>query len=167
MTVWTHLIVGSLHILIPWKTIEKNRQKKTKCLMPEILRLAHFLIHSTQLHHPTKPNMAAASLVIAKKRTFILTVAAQVEFRFIIMGSIPDLIPRMCQTSILRFHPLELEFMKDTEVLKDAYLRYEEMGQRCKRWHPVSPETAKWADFWTVHSPLQVQFFFACREYII
>eukprot|EP00434_Breviolum_minutum_P020345 symbB.v1.2.017943.t1/scaffold1411.1/size120435/1 len=28
------------------------------------------------------------------------------------------------------FHPLELEFMKDTEVLKDAYLRYEEMGQR-------------------------------------
>jgi len=32
--------------------------------MPEILRLAHFLIHSTQLHHPTKPNMAAASLVI-------------------------------------------------------------------------------------------------------
>lgn len=81
---------------------------------------------STQLHHPTKTNMSAASLVInlltghhRSNRTFILTVAAQVEFRFIIMAGIPDL--------ILRFHPLELEFMKDTEVLKDAYLRYEEI----------------------------------------
>lgn len=25
----------------------------------------------------------------------------------------------------LRFHPSELEFMKDSEILKDAYLRYE------------------------------------------
>ena len=57
--------------------------------------------------------------------------------------SIPDLIPRMCQTSILRFHPLELEFMKDTEVLKDAYLRYEEMGQRCKGDTKVSPRKGK------------------------
>ena len=96
-------------------------------------------------------------------RTFILTVAAQC---FIIMAGIPDLIPRMCQTSI--------------QVPSIGAGVHEGHGgvERClpsiwgdwakvQRWHPVSPRKGNMElIFWTVHSPLQVQFFFGHVENI-